>query len=206
MIIYDGLVQGSEEWFAARCGKPTGSMFSKLVTSKGVLSKSIAEYAITLAADMFAGKALEEWQGNQWTDRGTELEPEARGLYEFKNDCKVEEVGFVTDDDGLWGVSPDGLVGDDGLVEFKCLKPENHVKAILRHEKDGSIDPTYIQQVQGQMLVCGRKWCDLVFYHPSLPLLVIRQEPSKAVQDGLREAKIAIIKERDKILETLRGL
>src|SRR3546814_2809936 len=89
---------------------------------------------------------------------------------------------FVTDYAETMGCSPDGLVGDDGMVEVKCLKAENHIKAILYHASKGHCPPDYVQQTQGQLLICERQWCDLVFYHPDLPLLAIRQEPVNRVR------------------------
>lgn len=197
------MVQGSDEWFAARAGRPTASNFSKMVTSKGTLSKSIDDYAITLAGDLFAGKPLEVWQGNQWTDRGHELEPCARTMYAFMHDVEVEEVGFIEGDD--WGCSPDGLIGNNGMLEIKCLKPENHIKMIMWAEKNNGCPTTYVQQVQGQMLVAGAEYCDLVFYHPDLPVLIIRNEPDPEIVKGLLEAKELILTKRDEIVATLRN-
>jgi len=203
MIILD-FEQRSPEWYAARCGIPTASEFSKLITSKGEPSKSLEGYALTLAGELFAGEPLEVWEGNQWTERGKELEGEAIHLYEFANDFKVESVGFVTTDDRLAGCSPDGLVGEDGMVEIKCLKPENHISAILYYEKHGKCPTTYIQQVQGQMLICERKWCDLIFYHPKLPMLTIRQEPDDKLWDALNQGITDVITERDRVVAALK--
>jgi len=204
MIIHD-IEQRSEAWHQLRAGMPTASMFSKMVTSKGELSKSLTGYAQTLAGAVYAGKEIDPWDGNAWTERGTELEETARKLYEFKNEVAVEEVGFITDDKSLWGCSPDGLVNDDGMVEFKCLKAENHIKAIMDYAKSGKCPTTYIQQVQGQMLISDRIWCDLVFYHPELPLLVIRQDPDFNVVDGLKKALPKILLVRDEIVATLKA-
>ena len=90
-------------------------MFSKLITSKGKPSKSLSEYALTLAGAVYAGKDLDSWQGNKHTDRGTELEDPARRLYEFSRAVVVDEVGFITDDAKTYGCSPDGLIGEDGI-------------------------------------------------------------------------------------------
>src|SRR3546814_13751795 len=85
--------QRSPEWYALRLGKPTASEFSKIVTSKGEPSKSADAYAITLAAELFAGKALDGWEGNAWTERGRELEGEALRLYAFASAADVLPVG-----------------------------------------------------------------------------------------------------------------
>jgi hypothetical protein len=205
MIIHN-MEQGSEEWFNVRCGVPTASMFKSLVTSKGEPSKSLPGYALTLAGDKFAGRPLDSFQGNYHTERGTELEPDARSTYEFTHDVDVEQVGFITDDDGLYGASPDGLIGSDGMSEIKCLKAENHIKAILYYKKNGRCPPDYVQQTQGQIMTAERKWCDLIFYHPDLPMLVIRQERDDSFIDKLQTQISLVLAERDKILEQLRSL
>ncbi len=203
MIAHD-CEQRSAEWCQLRIGIPTASEFSKLVTSKGGPSKSISEYAITLAAEVYSGMPeLDSWQGNSYTDRGQELEADAIGLYEFKNNVTVERVGFVTDDKKEMGCSPDGLVNADGMIELKCLKAENHIKAILYHKKHGHCQSTYILQTQGQMLICDRQWCDLTFFHPYLPLLVIRQTPDPKLQAALTKQIPLVRKERDAVLTAL---
>ena len=202
MIIHD-IEQRTEEWHQLRAGMPTASMFSKLVTSTGTASKSMPDYALKLAGAVYAGKDLDAWEGNKWTERGTELEDAARSLYEFANDVQIEQVGFITDDEQKYGCSPDGLVGDDGMVEFKCLKAENHIKAIMGYQKNGACPSTYIQQVQGQMLVTGRGWCDLVFYHPELPLLTIRRVFDTEMWRAIEKQITAVLEKRDAIVVTL---
>ena len=184
MRIHD-VEQRSDEWYRLRAGMPTASEFSKIVTSTGQPSKSAATYALTLAAELFAGRPIDAWEGNAWTERGREMEARGIELYEFTRDIDTVPVGFVTVDDGTIGCSPDGFVNDDGMIEVKCLKAENHVKAILYYQKHERCPPDYIQQAQGQMMICERKWCDIVFYHPELPLLVIGMEPNLDVQAGL---------------------
>ncbi len=202
MKIHD-VEQRSDAWYAIRVGKPTASEFSNIITSEGKPSKSVPEYAITLAAELYAGKRVDPWDGNRWTERGREFEEQAVRLYDFAHDTETQPVGFVTDDAGRIGCSPDGLVGDDGMVEVKCLMAKNHVKAILRYRKDGVPPPSYIQQTQGQLLICERAWCDLVFFHPELPLLVIRQEPIHELHEALRRDIPKLCAERDRVLIAL---
>jgi len=203
MKIHD-VEQRSEAWYRLRAGKPTASEFSKIVTSTGDPSKSASGYAITLAVELFAGKPLDAWEGNNWTERGREMEDEAIRLYEFANDTAVEKIGFVTNDMETMGCSPDGFVGDKGLVEIKALKAENHAKTIIYYQKNGKCPPDYIQQTQGQLMICGRQWADLVFYHPELPLLVIRQTPIFALVASLTSAIPEVMKERDVVLAALK--
>lgn len=204
MIIHN-VEQGSPEWFAVRAGIPTGSMFSNLVTSKGEPSKSLDGYAITLAGEKYAGKSLDSFQGNPWTDRGTEFEDAARATYEIMNDVEVHQAGFITDDDHTYGVSPDGLVGNGGLAEFKCLKAENHIKAILYYKKYGRCPTDYVQQTQGQIMGAEREWCDLVFYHPDLPILIIRQTRDNGFIELLKEQIAIVNQKRDEILAQIKG-
>lgn len=197
--------QGTEDWYKLRAGRPTASEFSKIVTSDGKESKSRHGYAVTLAGEMYAGRPLEAWEGNQWSERGRGTEQEASDAYAFLTGNEVDIVGFATDDDEQYGCSPDGLVGDNGLVEFKVLKPERHIEAMLYYKKHGYCPPDYIQQTQGQMLVTGRRWVDLVFYHSILPTVIIRQEPILSVVSGLVSGLREVIRERDDIVAELRS-
>ena len=203
MILHD-VPQRSAEWFALRAGKPTASEFSRVVTSAGEPSKSAYGYALTLAAEMFVGQSIDAWEGNAWTERGRELEIAARSAYEFVCDVSVTPVGIVTDDAGATGCSPDGFAGDDGLIEIKCLKAENHIKTILYYRKHGRSPPDYMQQTQGQMWICERKWCDLIFFHPVLPLLIIRETPNLAILTALAASIPPVCKDRDEVLRALR--
>lgn len=202
MIVHD-IEQRSEAWHALRCGMPTASAFSLIVTSRGEESKSLAGYAYTLAAEKYAGKPVDEFAATPYMERGREMESQAIAFYEFMKDQTVTPVGFVTDDSRSEGCSPDGLVGDAGLVEIKCLKAKNHVETILYHQKHRRCPTDYVQQTQGQIMICGRAWCDLIFFHPDLPLLVIRQEPDPAFHAALRRALIQVRAERDKAFQAL---
>jgi predicted phage-related endonuclease len=109
-------------------------------------------------------------------ERGIELEPIARSLYEFKQGVTVTEIGFVDHPSiEMAGASPDGIVGD-GLIEIKCPTPGNHVEALL----SGKAPTKYIPQMQWQMACTGAKWCDFVSYCPligdNLALFVVRVE------------------------------
>jgi len=205
MIIHD-VTQRSDEWRLLRAGMPTGSDFKQLITSTGTPSKSMADYAKVLAANKYAGRALDCFGGNQYTDRGTKLEPDACATYEFISGNTVDEVGFITDDLLRYGVSPDGLIGNDGVVEFKCQIAKEHVKTLLYYQKHGKAPTTYIAQTQGEMMVSERLWNDLVFYHPNLPMLIIRQQPEPKLYAALKAQINAVIIERDKIVKTLEGM
>ncbi len=165
--------QGSEEWLQVRSGIPTASEFSKIITMAGSKSTSQKTYMNTILADWCAGKPVDTWEGNDWTQRGNELEPEARKLYELITGNKVEQVGFCfKDDKKMSGCSPDGLLGDDGLLELKCPKASTLIGYIF----DDKVPSKYFQQVQGQLWVTGRKWCDFMAYHPEFEPFIVRVE------------------------------
>jgi len=195
--------QYSDEWYAGRLGKPSSSSFSKLVTSTGAESKSMIPYAQKLAGDLFAGKEIDAWEGNKYTERGHEIEAEARAYYSMVNDVEVEQVGFITDAMGRWLCSPDGLIGDDGILEIKCL-PKLHIAALLYYQKNGKAPTDYIVQTQGQLFISGRKWVDLEYYHPDLPKIIIRQYPDKKIQAALEKQLMACIAERNITLKILQ--
>lgn len=203
MIIHTCL-QGSPEWAALRIGIPTASNFSRLVTGKGAPSTSLAGYARELAAEMFAGKSLDVFDGNAWMDRGKIKEAEAVALYEFTKDIAVERVGFVTNDSKTAGCSPDALVGEDGGLEVKCLKAESHIEVVTYHNKHGRCPPKYLPQVQGSLMITERNFWDQMFYHPDLPPLVVRNVPDVEWQASLKKAFDEVITERDKILAMMR--
>lgn len=203
MIVHD-IPQGDELWYQLRSGIPTASCFSKLITSKGDPSKSLAVYAQLLAAEKYAGKSLDDWQGNQWTERGKELEGEARDMYAFLYDCEPEQIGFITDDQKRYGCSPDSLIGDDGGLEIKCLKTENHVDVFLYYKKNKKCPTKYVQQTQGSMLVAERQWWDLHFHHPDLPTLTIRQHRDEDFIKKLQNQIALVEQERDRVYNILR--
>ncbi len=203
MILHD-VEQGSLAWFQIRCGIPTASEFSRLVTGTGKPSTSLPGYANELAAEKFAGKPMSEFDGNAWMDRGKEKEAEAIAFYEFTNDVTVARVGFCTLDDGSAGCSPDGLIGEDGGLEIKCLKAESHVEVVTYHKKHGVCPPKYAPQVQGSLLITGRKYWEQFFYHPDLPPLIVRTVPDMAFQTMLADAIREVCRQRDTALEQLR--
>lgn len=152
--------QGSPEWFAARLGIPTGSGYSN-VLAKGE-GKTRKAYMQKLAWELYSGEVEDGFKSQAMTD-GTAREPEARSLYEMRRDVLVAEVGFCRHDTIDTGVSPDGLLDDDGMIEIKCP-----TRAVHREYMDRKTEPTaYTAQIQGQLWVTGRSWCDFVSYYPA---------------------------------------
>ena len=171
MIVLD-VKQGSIEWLSARLGLPTASEFNKIITSTGNASSQKAAFMHKLLAELITDSPLETFQKTEWMDRGNELESTAVSLYEFQNDIETETIGFCLHDDKIAGASPDRLVGEDGLLEIKCPAPQTHVDYLLKQK----VDSNYIPQVQGQLWITGRKWCDWISYHPEMPPVIIRVE------------------------------
>ncbi len=179
--------QRSPEWFAMRAGKFTGSRFADLMAvTKSGPSTSRRNLIATLACERMTGMCVETYS-NAAMQRGTELEPDARAAYEAHICNLVNDATFVSHPTlPNVGVSPDGLVGDDGLVEIKCPSAmAKHMDALLK----GDHATEYHWQVQGQMWVCGRAWCDVVSFDPRWPahlqLAVVR-----VTRDDLAIAKL----------------
>jgi putative phage-type endonuclease len=190
--------QRSPEWFAARCGVMSASNFDKLITSTGKPSTQIDGYINQMIADKIIGYVPSNGaeQPNAAMQRGTDMEPEARAYYELIA-TPVVEVGFCLHDEYEFGCSPDGLVGDDGLLEIKC--PSAHTQ--IEYIKSNSIPSKYVAQVQGQMLVTGRKWCDFLSYHPDLKPLLVRVQRDA---DFIRALQAILLSAIDKIQDGVR--
>ncbi|RZZ85651.1 lambda exonuclease family protein [Pseudoxanthomonas winnipegensis] len=180
------MIQGTDEWLALRTGKLTGSRFADLmaVTRSGP-SASRANLIVAVALERLTGEPEQTFQ-NDAMRRGTALEPFARGAYEALTGELVEQVSFVTHPSlDFVGVSPDGLIGDDGLIEVKCPASQHKHLLALR---DGSHAKEYRWQIQGQLWVTGRQWCDAVSYDPRFPsglqLAITRvQRDEKAIKE-----------------------
>lgn len=185
--------QGSQEWLALRAGKFTGSRFADLMAmTKSGPSTSRANLLTTLALERLTGQPEETFQ-NDAMRRGTELEPLARGAYEAHTGELVEQAAFVAHVSlPFCGVSPDGLLGSDGLVEIKCPASQAKHLAALRN---GAHASEYKWQVQGQLWVSGRAWCDVVSYDPRFPeglqLAIVRIERDEVAIKALEESCIA---------------
>lgn len=152
--------QGTEEWDAARCGVISASNFSKVLAGgKGLTRRA---YMVQLVAERLSGNPTPSFS-NAAMEWGTETEPQARAAYELNQEVEVKHVGFYKFDDWV-GCSPDGEVGDDGLVEIKCPNTVTQVDTFLK----GEFPATHNNQVQGQLLVTDRQWCDFVSFDPRI--------------------------------------
>lgn len=201
------IVQGSPEWFAVRCGKVTASRVADVIAkTKTGYGASRANYAAELIAERLTQSTAPGFTNAamQW---GTDQEPHARAAYSFLHNVDVEEIAFVDHPEiAMSGASPDGLVGLDGLVEFKCPNTATHLDTLLSETVPGK----YITQMQWQMACTGRAYCDFASFDPRLPpsmqLFVKRVERDASlildleaqVADFLAEidAKVAALTER----------
>ena len=200
--------QGSPEWLALRAGKFTGSRFADLMAvTKSGPSTSRANLLVTLALERLTGQPEETYQ-NDAMRRGTELEPLARGAYEALTGELVEQVAFIVHPvHDFCGVSPDGLLGTDGMVELKCPAAQAKHLAALR---GGAHAHEYKWQVQGQLWVAGRAWCDVVSYDPRFPdglhLAITRVFRDPAALRALEEACIEADAEVNAIVAELQQM
>ncbi len=175
MIIHK-FEQGTEEWFKCRLGKLTAST-AQAIATKG---KGLETLAFEKVAELMTGKVKNSYT-NEDIERGHELENIARGMYEIETGNTVEQVGFVELDE-YTGASPDGFVGEDGLLEIKCKNDPNFVKYLYTKE----IEPEYVWQMNMQMFITERKWCDYVVFNEnfvkSLIVSRVERDESKIAQ------------------------
>jgi len=191
--------QQTPEWFAIRQKKLTAS-HAQAIASAG---KGLDTYVSELMSDYYSSGENENYT-NKDMERGNELEPLARTMYELETGNELDEVGFVEVDE-YSGFSPDGLYKEVGGVEVKSLNDKNHFQVILNGLK--AVDKKHIWQIQMSLLLSKRVWWDLILYNPNFKksLLIFRIEPDKEMQDklliGIEKGK-EMIKEIEKKIAT----
>ena len=187
------LIQGSDEWLAARCGLLTASEMKLVITPtlKSASNDRERAHLYELLAQRITGH-VEPHYVNDDMLRGQEDEVEARILYAERY-APVEDMGFITND--KWGFtlgfSPDGLVRQDGFIECKSRRQKYQVETILSHLHDNTIPPDYMMQVQTGFLVSERQWCDFISYSGGLPMATIRVFPDPEIMDAILDAAAA---------------
>ena len=196
--------QKSPEWFAARLGRVTASRVADVVAkTKSGDSASRGNYMAQLVIERLTNKQ-EESYSNDFMDWGNLQEPFARAAYEAATNVLVDEVGMITHPRiEMSGASPDGLVGDDGLVEIKCPKTATHIETLLSKTVPGK----YNIQMQWQMACTDRSWCDFVSFDPRMPdglqMFLKRVPRDDALIKTLEDEVIKFLKEVDSKLEQL---
>ena len=161
MQIINDIEQGTEEWHDLRIAMPTASKFSA-VLAKGAGATRKA-YLYQLAAEAITG-LREESYSNKHMEYGTETEPQARAMYELERAQLVTQVAFIKHDSINAGCSPDGLIGDNGIIEIKCPKTTTQIETYL----SGKMPTCHAAQVQGQLWISEREWCDFISFDPRI--------------------------------------
>ncbi len=198
MIIHN-VEQGSAEWHALRCGIPTASEFSKILTPKEMkLSSQAPAYMYRLLGEWMTGHTQETIE-TEYMQIGRELEDRAVKAYCFQRECEVLQVGFVTTDDGRFGCSPDRFVQDSmGGVEIKT-----HPQAIGIHVQsmvERAMADAHKAQVQGCLWICEREYWDLVSYTEELPIVIVRVNR----EEKYIKALAAALESFSEVMEKLR--
>ncbi len=171
--------QNSPEWYAARLGVPTASEFSTIRT--GGQGKARRDYMMKLIAERLTGNPTQRVQTHDM-QRGHDLEEAAAREYEFITDEEPERVGFIRNHQSDCGASPDRVIEDAGLAEIKSKAPHLQLKVL----DDDAVPGEHMSQVQGQLWVAEREWCDFVSYCPALPLFIRRVYRDEAYIKQLR--------------------
>lgn len=188
--IYKDLIQGSDEWLAARCGLLTASEVKLILTPtlKNAKNDKQRAHVFEIAAQRITGFTEPAYINDDML-RGHHDEVLARRKYEEERIEIVENVGFITSDDlgFLIGYSPDGLIGEDGLVEIKSRRQKLQIETILNN----AVPEEHWLQVQTGLMVTGRKWIDYISYCAGLPMCVIRVYPDDETIAAIKEAAIA---------------
>lgn len=195
--------QGSPEWLAERAGKVTASALSNVM-----MAKTAAGYQNLMAqliCERLTGEPVETFK-SEAMQHGNETEPQARAFYEMETGLEVVEVGFIPHPSlENSGASPDGLIGDNGLVEIKCPQPAKHIKNLM----GGTIDKAYALQMQWQMECTGREWCDFVSFNPTFPphlqLHITRVDRDAEKQAEIKTAVTSFLAELDAKLRALEA-
>jgi len=183
--------QNSPEWYECRRGIVTASRFADvLAKGQGITRR---KYLYTLAGEVLTGECAESFT-NQHMERGHEMEADAINLYAFDRELDPVVVGFMRR--GRAGCSPDRIVGTDGMVEVKSKLPHLQLEVLER----GDLPPEHKAQVQGQLWVSGRDWCDFVSYWPRLPLFVKRVERDEKYIATLAQAVADFVGELDALV------
>ena len=207
----DETQQRTDDWFSARCGLVTASRIADLTArTKSGWSSSRERYMGQLVVERLTQRPMDSYQ-NAAMQRGIELEPAAIAAYEALRLCVVEPVGFLLHPNiTLAGASPDGLVGDDGLVEVKCPETHTHLDTLVADSKPrrDPVQGRYRLQMQWQMAVTGRAWCDYVSFDDRVPehlqLFVTRVERDDALIAELEGKVMDFLEELDERIESLR--
>lgn len=201
--------QMSPEWLALRCGVLTSS---KIADAVAIRKRNPAEelacrrnLRFDLVCERLTGKNVEHYMSD-YMEWGIENEPLARMSYEVQTGTSVQLVGFVFHPAIEWaGCSPDGWIGEDGVVEFKCPESSTHLRYILA----GEIPEEYRPQMHWQLACSGRQWCDFVSYDPRLPkdlqLFIVRMKRDEKRLFAMESAAEELLSEVEQMLSEIKA-
>lgn len=196
MQIFD-VEQNSPEWLRARMGIPTASCFSQIL-AKGE-GKTRRSYMLKIAGEILTGEPDQSFAGNEHTERGHTMEPEARDLYQFQTGAELRRVGFIRN--GRTGCSPDSLIGDNGGLEIKTKLPHLLIDVILKDE----FPSEHRAQVQGTLWITKREWWDIAVYYRGVPLFIKRAYRDEAYIQTLATEVDRFNAELDEVVRKVRA-
>jgi hypothetical protein len=196
---FDGLEQGTPEWFQVRSGIPTASEFATVMAKgrDGGESKTRKTYMYKLAGELITGQVQESYN-NHHMERGKEMEAEARDCYAYLKDLEPQRVGFIRN--GKKGCSPDSLIETNGMLEVKTALPHVLIEALLRED----FPPEHKAQCQGGLLVAEREWIDIIVYWPKMPPFIHRAHRDEAYMKTMVSAIDQFNDELQNLVEKLR--
>jgi len=209
-IRFHDVAQNTEAWDDLKLAVPSASNMHRVITKvTRKPSKQRYLWAYELAGQKLAGERLERGGVGLAAERGHLLEPAARDAYrEIANGVPVSNGGWVTRELGhdVVGASPDGMVGSTGLVEIKCLSYPKHLQIIDTYHREGAPPEEFWIQIQGQLYVTGREWCDLWLYHPhpNLPNLRVHIPQDEEFLEALEPELLWVLVQRDAIVKRMR--
>lgn len=178
MEIFEDIVQGSTEWYALRRGIPTASVF-KVLMVKTAEKKGRTTLLHRLAGERLTGESAETYTNDAMED-GKAKEPILREDYAFLRNCEPKVVGFIRN--GKCGGSPDALIGDDGILEIKRAQPTVLIPLRIKAKEESTkfFPGEHYAQCQGNLMVSGRKWCDLLVGYPKMKPVIVRTERNES--------------------------
>lgn len=193
--------QGTPEWFAARAGIPTASEFSTVMAKGrgGGDSVTRRKYMLQLAGEVLTGTVQESYT-NPHMERGKAMEDDARKAYALISGNEPKRVGFLRRGDA--GASPDSLIEADGTLEIKTALPHIQIERLLANR----LPPEHVAQVQGQLWISMRAWCDFVSYWPGLPILIVRVQRDEAYIASLSLAVREFSEELRQVVASIRAM
>lgn len=197
-MIHHLIEQNTEEWMEIRKSKFTASTFADLF-----MAKTTAGYRKAIRKVVFerlTGESPESFK-SEYMDRGHELEGVAKEAYELYSFETVSPGGFFEFNEWI-GASPDGLVGEDGQIEIKCPAYNTFIDYLINDK----VPTEYTYQIQGQLYVTGRRWCDFIAYHPRLPMIVKRVYPDPEIIGQIKAALGIAIDEAKFMIEKITKL